>query len=260
MPRPAKPHPIALKVQQAFAVYRKTSPGATLVNQSKVAERYFSFRIIDPTFQGVAPQERSQRLEKVFQAVKGRTVYFDVMSPQEAAILPLTDAADGGAVDEVRALLAAGADVNQPNHVGITALDCAVMGTEPDHTRTVEVLVAAGADVNAGEYTPPLMLASAHGPPDTVAALLQAGADVNRVTDSGTALHQAVAENRPDNVAVLLRAGARLDLTDEDGQTPIDLARRPRRPKILALLEPAAAAAPPVRKRPAVQPRRRGRG
>lgn len=56
--------------------------------------------------------------------------------------------------------------------------------------------------------------------------LVAAGANVNALGDLGfSPLHDAVSANRVDSVVALLRLGADRSLRDEDGQTPLDVAR-----------------------------------
>jgi ankyrin repeat protein len=234
-------------MQQAFAAYQKKHPRAVLVDASKLAEKYYSFHIIDPDFHGLTLQERYQGLQALVKVYGKQRGYLEVMTPAEQAVGPLLAAAACGDVAEVLALLAAGADINQPNQVDSTALEVAAMGTTAKHTKTVQALLAAGADVNAGQHMTPLMMACGSSSVATIEVLLKAGADVNRTTMHGTALHQAIEENRADHVALLLKFGARADLTDDEGESALDLARRTRRRKIVELLEAAAATRKPRR-------------
>src|SRR5690606_9511977 len=90
---------------------------------------------------------------------------------------PLADAAMRGDLQEVRALLAAGADVNVAQGDGMTALHWAA---ELGDVEMAKMLIAAGANVRAvtriGEFTP-LHVAAEGGHADVAAALLAAGAD-----------------------------------------------------------------------------------
>jgi ankyrin repeat protein len=77
----------------------------------------------------------------------------------------------------VRQLLAAGANPNVEDEQGRTALSYAV---EKDELETVRVLLANGADPNAGRMNLPLQVAAHRGLTVIVEVLLQAGADPNR--------------------------------------------------------------------------------
>ena len=59
---------------------------------------------------------------------------------------PLHDAADKGNIDEVKRLIAQGANVNAKDKHTVTALHWAA---DQGHTAVVELLIAEGADVNA---------------------------------------------------------------------------------------------------------------
>ena len=138
---------------------------------------------------------------------------------------PLADAAMRGDVETVRELLERGADVNEAQGDGMTALHWAA---ERRDLTMAELLLAAGADVEAatriGSYTP-LHLASKSGDSSLVRALLRAGSDAIAVTtNTGVSpLHLAAASGDGPSVGLLLDHGARVDARDasEWGQTPL---------------------------------------
>jgi cell wall assembly regulator SMI1 len=127
-------------------------------------------------------------------------------------------------------------------------------------TRIVHDLIGAGAEV--GQQSPngltALIQAARTAGPKTIRVLVAAGADVNAVTGWGTPLARAVAEERADNVAALLEAGADpnarvpADLRDKAlaGKTSQELAREQRLKKIVALLDAAALGQRPGAERP----------
>ena len=114
---------------------------------------------------------------------------------------------------EIAALLIrAGADVDAANDLGVTALWAAC---ENGSSAMVETLLEAGADPNTalpfGET--PLMTAARAGNAHVVGRLLAAGAEVDAATDAGaygaqTALMWAVAQKHAAVVEVLLAHGA----------------------------------------------------
>ncbi|XP_049770205.1 cortactin-binding protein 2-like isoform X1 [Schistocerca cancellata] len=116
----------------------------------------------------------------------------------------LREAAEEGAVEEVRALLAAGADVGAGDEVyGWTALHWAAGRGD---AAVVRLLLSAASDPNArtlGGQTP-LHLAARNGHAEAAAALLQAGADRGVRTDWGnTPLDFARQQNRQQLVEML---------------------------------------------------------
>ncbi|HEY5920987.1 MAG TPA: ankyrin repeat domain-containing protein [Kofleriaceae bacterium] len=92
---------------------------------------------------------------------------------------PLLQAAYSGHAGIVKRMLAAGAAIDFVDDYGRSALFLAAMeGPSKNHTKTVEILIAAGADVNQrgqGGYTP-LGIARRNGRPDVEARLVAAGA------------------------------------------------------------------------------------
>jgi cytohesin len=111
-----------------------------------------------------------------------------------------------GTVEELKRVIANGADLNAKDDEGETTL---IKAAGAGRTASVEVLIAAGADVNARQtngYTA-LMAAAENGRSEIVKALIAAGADVNVKYENGkTALMYAY--NYPDVVAALRAAGA----------------------------------------------------
>jgi len=139
-----------------------------------------------------------------------------------------------GDVADVKAALAAGADVNERFPLinvfndGHTPL---LVASRDGPTEIARLLVEAGADVNAVEPTfgaVPLHKAAYNGRADILAILAaQPGIDLNVPGPSNgyTPLHDAIWLGYPDCAQVLVEAGARLDLEGHDGKTPLMLAR-----------------------------------
>ncbi len=114
-------------------------------------------------------------------------------------------------------------------------------------------LIAQGVDVNTSDnnhYTP-LALAAWSGQPDTLLALLQAGAAAgidHRDREEGvTPLHAAVIVCReyesapPDNVFRLIAAGADPNIPDRDGWTPLHSCAFYHLPQLIPALLAAGA-------------------
>lgn len=162
---------------------------------------------------------------------------------------PVADAAMRGDVEAVRSLLAQGADVNEAQGDGMTALHWAARSRNASLTR---FLLGAGADVGAGtrigRYTP-LHLAAQAGAGEVAELLLAAGADPSAATEgTGGAqpLHFAARAGDRRTVEALLAAGADPNAAETAwGQTPLIFAASAgRAASVRALL--AAGADPSV--------------
>ncbi|GAA4856052.1 ankyrin repeat domain-containing protein [Kitasatospora terrestris] len=136
-------------------------------------------------------------------------------------------------VEQVRSLLAAGADVEArfPRlngfNDGHTPLHVA---TRDGHQEITRLLLAAGAAVNAVEPcfgAVPLHKAVYNGHAAITADLVVADGidlDFQGATNGYTPLHDALWHGWEDCARILIDAGARTDLTGHDGKTPYDLA------------------------------------
>ncbi len=97
-----------------------------------------------------------------------------------AQIDPLAEAVRRGSLDDIRKILESGADVNERNAGGMTAL--MAVARDGDDVEVVRILAAAGADVDARDKVhgaTPLMLAAAKAEDaEVAAAMAEAGAMV----------------------------------------------------------------------------------
>ena len=134
-------------------------------------------------------------------------------------------AAEGGRVDVVGVLLAAGANVNAKDVDGRTALHAAAEG---GHAEVVRLLRSAGAAVNAADRSrkSALHFAAGGGHLAAVEALLRdAGASVNATNNEGkAALHFAAERGHAKVVEALAAAGAHVNAKDEEGWGPLHCA------------------------------------
>ena len=161
-----------------------------------------------------------------------------------AAVKPVVDAAARGDTETVRQLLRDGADVNDAQGDGMTALHWAAESGDVD---LAKILIYAGSNVEAGtrigHYTP-LHIASRKGRVDVVKALLAANADAHATTtNSGVMpLHLAAASGNPDAVTALLDAGADINAQEGAwGQTPLIFAAAGNRVDVINTLLEAGA-------------------
>ena len=124
-------------------------------------------------------------------------------------------------------LLRAGADVDAADDHGVTPLQRAAENASP---AMVGRLLAAGADVDAAQTSglTPLMIAARTGSAEVVNQLVKHGADIDAGTAEtrSTALMWAVAESHPDSVRALLDAGADPRASTASGFTPLLFAAR----------------------------------
>ena len=97
-----------------------------------------------------------------------------------------------------------------------------------DNTETVAALLDAGADPNAADsdgWTSLHLAAALYDDAEVAAALLTAGADPDAADSDGeTPLHEAARVGSAGTVAMLLDAGANPKAGDNDGETPLQAA------------------------------------
>ncbi|XP_049769586.1 nuclear factor NF-kappa-B p100 subunit-like [Schistocerca cancellata] len=154
----------------------------------------------------------------------------------------LIEAARQGSAEQLRELLAAGADVVAREEEvwwggSRTALHLAARG---GHVAAASCLVGAGAEVDArtslGRRTP-LHLAAQWGHAGVVRLLVGTSADPNARDRWGqTPLHRAAEGGHAETAAELLQAGADMGARDGGGRTPLDVARKNRKRELVHML------------------------
>jgi bilin biosynthesis protein len=139
----------------------------------------------------------------------------------------LFDAIQLDDVAKVHELLDQGADINTRNHLDQTVLMRAVICGAYESTK---VLIEKGARVGARQISNRStalhdVAAESRGTAKMAELLIEAGADVNAETSGGyTPLIVAAGRGKTDIVQVLLDAGANADMRGESGKTALQLA------------------------------------
>ena len=155
----------------------------------------------------------------------GETGSLAVESVESRVLFGLVEAALAGDEGSVARMLAAGADVNERDARGVTALHLAAWVERP---AILALLLNAGADVHAvavGTLETPLHMAGKAYDSGIAKALLDAGADVDvRQATDATPLHTAAHFNRAKTAQVLIGAGGSARAEDHRGATPLHVA------------------------------------
>jgi len=159
----------------------------------------------------------------------------------------LTGAAARGDINEVNRLLDEGADLNEKDGNGFTAIALAAMNGK---SNMVKLLADRGADVNikelGGGWTPLHLAVARTADIETVRALIEKGADLN-VKDSHkwTPLHWATYYGRAGIVRLLVEAGSDLTARADrffvfSGGTALEIAREKGLTDIALIITEAA--------------------
>ncbi len=118
-------------------------------------------------------------------------------------------ASEEGNLEEVQALINAGADVNARDKGSYSALIRMLGGWNSEKIKIFRALLAAGANVNArgSDGTTALMQASCNGDEiEVVRALLASGANVNVVRANGDTPLKLASENGNGEIVQLLKS------------------------------------------------------
>jgi ankyrin repeat protein/ketosteroid isomerase-like protein len=152
---------------------------------------------------------------------------------EQVAAQRLMAAVTTGDVDEVRRLIAAGAEIDErfPAVNGFNDAHTPLLVAARDgHTEIARLLLEAGADVNATEPTfgaVPLHKAVYNGHVELtrmISAWPGVKLDFQGATNGYTPLHDALWHGYEDCAMAVVKAGAALDIAGHDGKTPLDLA------------------------------------
>lgn len=131
----------------------------------------------------------------------------------------------------LRALAQGGADMNALDHQRYDAVTIAAVADDPDLLR-LAIDLGNRADLVTSPYDGTALIAAAHlGHPEVVDILIRAGAPLDHVNNLGwTAVIEAVVlgdggKAHQETLRLLLDAGADRSIPDNQGRTPLDLAR-----------------------------------
>ena len=114
------------------------------------------------------------------------------------------------------------ADVNAESVEGADIVSALMYAAEKGHHQCMDILIQAGADVNAGVNCKPLMMATVAFQYESMRKLIHAGADVNTTNNSGmTALLLACKRSLPCCVKLLIQQGANVNIRDKLGTSPL---------------------------------------
>ncbi|XP_049796445.1 ankyrin repeat domain-containing protein 17-like [Schistocerca nitens] len=150
-------------------------------------------------------------------------------------------AAKLGHVEVARRLLEAGAEVEARNDRKRTPLQ---MAAERGHAAMVQLLIASNADVNAkSQYERTAMhYAALHGHAEIVNTLLEARAEVDaRNEKQSTALHISAWKGHTAVVRLLLASKANPNVVNKSGKTPLHYAAQEGHSEVATLLLEAGA-------------------
>jgi ankyrin repeat protein len=150
----------------------------------------------------------------------------------------LMEAAYLGELETVKQLVLKGAKVDAVDPENRTSLMWAAFN---GHTAVVDYLILRDATVDSKDASgrTALMYASSGPYADTVALLLEKGAQVNiqGTLEGFTALMTAAAEGQIEVVRLLLEHGADPSLKDKDGDTAVSFAQANGHSAVVELLE-----------------------
>ncbi len=149
----------------------------------------------------------------------------------------LHQAARDGDLEQVKKLIAQGADVNASN--GDEKWTPLLAAAKAGHADVINVLLKNGAKVDAGSYSyTPLYYAIWSKDAQAVRALISGGADVNAKNENGwTPLHYAAREGHKEIVELLLAHDADVNVGDaNNNRTAAEHAMRKNHTEIVQLL------------------------
>ena len=128
-------------------------------------------------------------------------------------------------INEIKALVENGADVNTRNDDGETPL---ILATENENLDVMRFLIRNGSDVNARKNdgkTPLIVASMIENADDVIMLLIESGADVNAKDNEGNTPITMTSSDGDLNLSkILVNNGANVNARTNDGATPLMLA------------------------------------
>ncbi|KAH9699173.1 ankyrin repeat family protein [Citrus sinensis] len=166
--------------------------------------------------------------------------------PSNLGATALHHSAGIGNIELLTYLLSKGAEVDSESDAGTPLIWAAGHGQQ----EAVKVLLEHHANPNAEteDNITPLLSAVAAGSLTCLDLLIQAGANANIVAGGATPLHIAADIGSTEIIKCLLKAGADPNVTDEDGQKPIQVAAARGNREAVEILFPLTSEDPSIPK------------
>jgi ankyrin repeat protein len=179
------------------------------MGQSDAALSIFQ-KIIDEFPTSIVVPSTRIMIERVLQAKKNRALF---------------EAAKKGDVEQVKLLIAEGADINASMGDSTGPWTPLLHAASAGQAQVVKLLLQQGAKVDTGDlygYTP-LFYALWSRDEESVKAIISAGADTNKRPSENDLppLFYAVWENYKIGIKILIDAEANVNIEDDDGWTPL---------------------------------------
>lgn len=144
---------------------------------------------------------------------------------QQTNTTPLQWSAINGQNSAADELLRRGADINNKDKFGRTALHYAAFYGSAETAATLLRIPLCNVDMRDKHGSTPLILAAEGGHVDAIQSLLGCGAGINLTNKLGaSALHEAAYNGHADAIGTLINSGSNLVIRDHDGNTAMHYA------------------------------------
>ena len=194
--------------------------------------------------------------------VDGRSVLFDAMYKRNISIIDsiiahgadpkirdsegwnlIMIASQASFIEGAKFGVAAGIGINDRTKSGITAIDLAVLHDSEENLAILEYLIKMGGNISAKDEVgkTPLMEAAQAGAAKAMKMLIKEGANANECDTFGsTSLHYAAKGAGPteneEAIIALICGGAKIEARDNAGSTPLIVASKSRKVRLLRAL------------------------